>query len=254
MSTAKKFMFDLAFDENVDPLPEPEVETNDDTIAEDQETEIIIPTYSEEDLETARQLGYKAGKEEGLAATEEILSKQINETLIKIDEKLIVTFENLDNLNYELMRAAHSLALSICKKMMPSMAKQSSFSEVKKVIEEVFSEVLDEALITIAVHVDVVEAVEARLTELANEKEFKGRLQVKSDETIEISDCKIDWANGGTERNTSELWANIETILKRNIGENPTIWDNPEKDEKNDTFKSDEKQSLDQLQQNNIDD
>ena len=60
-------MFDLAFDENVDPLPEPEVETNDDTIAEDQETEIIIPTYSEEDLETARQLGYKAGKEEGLA-------------------------------------------------------------------------------------------------------------------------------------------------------------------------------------------
>ena len=230
-------MFDLTFDNQVDPLPEPE--TKDENITEEQEPEIIVPTFSEEEVETARQQGYEAGKKEGLEATTEILTKKINETLIKIDEKLVAAFQKQDSLNLELSRAAHSLAINVCKKMLPSMAEKNSFGEVEKVIEEVFAKAIEAAQITITVHVDMVEAVEVRLTELAEEREFKGRIQVKADNTIAASDCKIDWTDGGTERNSSKLWASITSILNRNIGEKPTIWDNPNKNEHNQTEKND---------------
>ena len=226
MSAAEKFMFDLTFDNEVEETLE--LEKTDVTTTVDEEPEIIAPTFSEEEVEIARQQGYEKGKEEGLAATTEILTKQINETLLKIDKKLLAAFQTQDSFNQDLSRAAHSLAISVCKKMMPAMAKQHSFDEVERVIEEVFVKAIEEPRITLSVHLDLVEAVELRISELTKEKEFEGRVFVRADETMEASDCRVDWVNGGSERSTTELWANITSILDRNIGEKPTIWDDPD--------------------------
>jgi flagellar assembly protein FliH len=231
MSTAERFMFDLTFDSEVEETMEPE-KTNDITSV-NEEPEIIVPTFSEEEVEIARQQGYEAGKEEGLAATMEILTKQINETLFKIDEKLLAAFQTQDSFNQDLSRAAHSLAIGVCKKMMPAMAEKYSFDEVERAIEQVFSKAIEKPRITLSVHVNLVEAVEERLTELAKEKGFEGRVFVKADEAMEASDCRVDWVNGGSERNTKKLWANITSILDRNIGEQPTIWDKQDEIETN---------------------
>jgi len=226
MSVAEKFMFDLTFDNEVEVSLQ--TEQADEIATVEEELEIIAPTFSEEEVEIARQQGFEAGKEEGLAATLEVLTRQINETLLKADEKLLAAFQTQDSVNQELSRAAHSLAMGICKKMMPAMAKQHSFDEVEKVIEEVFAKAIEEPRITLSVHSDIAEAVEVRVSELAKEKGYEGRFFVRADEALEASDCRIDWANGGSERNTQELWANITTIVARNIGENPTIWDKPD--------------------------
>ena len=75
MSAAEKFMFDLTFDNEVEePL---EHEESDGITTVDEEPEVIIPTFSEEDVETAKKQGFEAGKEEGLAATTEVLTKHI---------------------------------------------------------------------------------------------------------------------------------------------------------------------------------
>lgn len=231
MSAAEKFMFDLTFDNEVEePL---EHEESDGITTVDEEPEVIIPTFSEEDVETAKKQGFEAGKEEGLAATTEVLTKQINETLSKIDEKILTTFQTQDDVNQELARAAHSLALGICKKMMPALAKQHSFSEVGRVIDEVFAKVIEEPRITIRVHMDIAEAIKERISTLVKEKGFEGKVFVEADDALNASDCRVDWGTGGRERNTSELWAKIDSILDRNIGEKPTIWDNPEEVEIN---------------------
>jgi len=225
MAATEKFMFDLTFDNDVEVPLKPE---QPEKIAPvEEEPEIIVPTFSEEEVEIARQQGFEAGKEEGLAATTEVLTRQINETLLKADEKLLAAFQTQDSVNQELSRAAHSLAMGICKKMMPAMAKQNSFNEVEKVIEEVFAKAIEEPRITLSVHSDIAEAIEERVSELAKDKGYEGRVFVRADDALEASDCRVDWANGGSERNTQELWANITTILDRNIGENPTIWDKP---------------------------
>ena len=231
MSAAEKFMFDVTFDNEVEEILVHE--ESDGMSAVDEEPEIIVPTFSEEDLETARQTAFEAGKEEGLAATTEALTKQINETLIKIDEKISAAFQTQDDVYKELSRAAHSLAIGVCKKMMPSMAKKFSFGEVATVVDEVFTKVIEEPRVTISVHTDIAKAVEERINLLIKEKGHEGKVYVNADETIEASDCSIDWATGGSERDTTELWAEITSIVDRNIGEKPTIWDNPDEIENN---------------------
>jgi flagellar assembly protein FliH len=223
VSATEKFMFDLNFDDEVGVPLEP-VQTDEAAIIE-EEPEIIVPTFSEKEVAIARQQGFDAGKEEGLAATSEVLTRQINETLLKADEKLLAAFQTQDSVNQDLSRAAHSLAFGICKKMMPAMAKQHSFDEVEKVIEEVFAKAIEEPRITLSVHSDIAEAVEIRVSELAKEKGYEGRVSIQADEALEASDCRVDWINGGSERDTKELWANITSIINRNIGEDPTIWD-----------------------------
>ena len=226
MSVAEKFMFDLTFDNELEVPLEPE--QTEDIVAVEEEPEIIVPTFSEEEVEIARQQGFDAGREQGLAATSEALTKQINETLLKTDEKLLAAFQTQDSVNQDLSRAAHSFAVGICKKMMPAMAKQHSFDEVGRVIEEVFAKAIEEPRITLSVHSDIAKAIEVRVSELAKEKGYEGRVLVQADEELEASDCRVDWANGGCERNTKQLWANITSILDRNIGEKPTIWDEPD--------------------------
>ena len=86
MSVAEKFMFDHAFDE--DPVVPLEPEILEDALEIEEEPEEIIPTFSAEEVELARQQGHETGKAEGLAATQEALTRQTNETLGLIDKKL----------------------------------------------------------------------------------------------------------------------------------------------------------------------
>ena len=56
MSAAEKFMFDVTFDNEVEEILVHE--ESDGMSAVDEEPEIIVPTFSEEDLETARQTAF----------------------------------------------------------------------------------------------------------------------------------------------------------------------------------------------------
>ena len=139
MSLAEKFMFEINFDDEEElilPTEEPE------QIPEaDEESEKITPTFSKEEVESARQQGFEAGKKEGLEANAEVLTKQISETLVKIDETINSVFESQKDFNQELSRDANSLAMSIFKKMMPALAKRHSFEEVELVLNEAFEKV-----------------------------------------------------------------------------------------------------------------
>lgn len=226
MSVAEKFMFDVPFDDLTESPEAQEAPQENETEA--MEPEEIVPTFSEEEVELARQQGYETGKEEGLAATTETLTKQINETLIRVDERLTAAFATQDAANEELSRAALSVAMGICRKMLPGLAERHSFGEVERVIEDVFSKAVEEPNVTITVHSDIAGQIEERVNELASGKGYQGRVVLQADETMEPSDCKIEWANGGSERNSHALWRDITGIIDRNLGGHPTIWDEPE--------------------------
>ncbi len=226
MSTAEKFMFDMTFDEEPSPVSVPEVEERIPEVEE--EPEEIVPTFSEEEIEIARQQGFEAGKQEGLAATTESLTKQINETLTQIDQKLGAAFQNQDSVNEELPRAALSVALGVCKKMLPAMAEKYSFEEVERVLGDIFAKIVEEPSVKISVHSSVAEEIGKRIDDLSSSKGFMGRTTIQIDDSMQKTDCRVEWANGGSERNSSALWREITAVIERNIGDHPTIWDEPE--------------------------
>ena len=229
-------MFEINFDDEEElTLPTEEAEQ---TPAVAEEAEKITPTYSEEEVESARQQGFEAGRKEGLEANAEVITKQISETLININETINSLFKAQENYNQELSHDANSLAISIFKKMMPALAKRHSFEEVDLVLNEAFEKFIEEPKITLIVHPDIANAIEERFGEIAKNRGYEGKIVIQTNENIGPSDCRIDWINGGTERNTTELWAEINSIIDQNLGEN--LKDNKKKNKNTPELNSDD--------------
>ncbi|MEQ9056404.1 MAG: hypothetical protein RLO38_17050, partial [Roseovarius confluentis] len=68
MSAVEKFLFNYDFDRPPTQRPEEE-DISDDENAPEPEPEIIVPTFSEEEVAAARNEGFAAGKEEGVRET-----------------------------------------------------------------------------------------------------------------------------------------------------------------------------------------
>jgi len=227
MQSAEKFMFEVSFD-NDPEVPSEQVVDTELPIEEEVVEEVIVPTFSEEELDIARQQGFEAGKQEGLAATTETLTKQMNETLTLIDQKLQAAFQNQDIVNEMMANSALSVAKGICSKMLPALAQKHSFDEVDRVITAVFAKLVEQPRATINVHSSLVEMIEQRVTELSIGKGYEGKINMLADETMEPGDCKVEWANGGCERDSQAIWDEITTIVERNLSGTPTLWDEPE--------------------------
>lgn len=224
MSAVEKFMFDVPFDDVPTRSLEKEIA---ETPVEEEEVEEIIPTFSEEEVEQARQEGFEAGKIEGLAATTEELTKHIAASLAGIDQKLTQAFQTQTAANAELHRAALAVGVGIARKMFPALAERNAFDEVERVVLSVFDKIIEEPRITFSVHPGVITEIEKRISEISVSKGYEGLVTVHIDETLAASDCKVEWANGGIERDTHEMWRDINRIIVRNLSDEPTKWDLP---------------------------
>ncbi|MBT4932992.1 MAG: hypothetical protein HOL66_09060 [Rhodospirillaceae bacterium] len=218
-------MFDVSFDNEPEvPL---ELEVAPDMPVEEVEEEIIVPTFSEEELELARQQAFEDGKQEVLAATEETLTKQISETLALIDQKLAVAFQAQEAANEVMGRSALSVAKGICAKMLPALAEKHAFDEVERVIEGVFAKLLEQPATTISVHSSLKDEIEQRIKELSTGKGYEGKIILNADDSMETNDCKVEWSNGGSERDSKSIWHDISEIIERNLGTDPRQWNEP---------------------------
>ena len=50
---------------------------------------------------------------------------------------------------------------------------------------------------------------------MANDAGFSGRVVVVAEARIGPADARIEWADGGVERNTEQVWQEIEAIIER---------------------------------------
>jgi len=226
MQAAEKFMFDVSFDNEAEILLEAEIA--DELPAAEEIVEEIVPTFSEEELELARLQSFEEGKKEGLAATTETLTKQINQTLAQIDQQLERAFLTQDSVNEALSHAALSVAKGVCAKMLPALSERHSFGEVERVIVAVFNKIVEQPRVTISVHSSLSQALEERVLEISAGKAYQGEIVFQSDETMSPSDCKVEWSNGGSERDAKAMWEDISAIVERNIGDDPALWDEPQ--------------------------
>jgi len=209
-------MFERVFE---DPsIPQPTLPQAQEGLEEEEvEPEVIIPTFSAEELEAARKEGFQAGKEEGLNASLDSIERQVSATLGNMESSIARLVEEQNNANEELRHLALSVSVSIARKMLPELASRHALDEIERVINSVLPRLIDEPLITIRVHDDVEAAVNSRIEQLSAESGFTGRIIVKPDNGLKTGDCKLEWSCGGAERNTIALWHEIDAIIARNL-------------------------------------
>ena len=202
-----RYMFDVSFDADQIALAEAE--------ARAKEEEPPEPTFTLLQVDEARKQGYDegvvAGREEAFGSIE----NSIGQTLERIAEQLPTIINAQSAANEQIMANAAEIAVTIMRKLMPTLLERHGAREIDTFLAECVSNLIDQPKIRIRVAADHATTVEKHLEDLVSASGFDGRFLVETDEALQPADCCIDWPGGGIERRSDEIWAQIDRALAR---------------------------------------
>lgn len=176
-----------------------------------------VMTYSEDQLMLAKTQAYAQGKQEAALeaqAAQELQTHRLLESMIAQAERLIAAE---DRREIESMAQATKLAMRVTHKLLPQMADRFALTEIERVILASLDVRKDEQRIAIMVSPAHMDTLKSRIDALAMERGFAGKLILIADDTLGVSDCRVEWADGGAERMYERLFAQIETEFAKAI-------------------------------------
>ncbi|MFZ4125936.1 MAG: hypothetical protein ACOYJ2_07720 [Rickettsiales bacterium] len=180
------------------------------------------PTYTQHELEVARQAAHKAGFEEGMQAG---VAKVVNETHLR-DNDAATAMHTLATAIQELQTQYHDvlskqtgelteLVTLIARKVAGDALTMYGEKTIEGMVMRCLPVVLYKPHVIIDVHPEIHEKVEGHLTTLLRESGFAGGLTIRASSTIARHDIKIDWAAGYAERSTQALWSEVTILLNQ---------------------------------------
>lgn len=235
MAEFKKFMFDNFIVEDTEkkieediievvemPVPEnvPEQKTEVEDVQDVVYEEVIEPepepvkTYTEEELAEQVRIAEQNGYEKGFKSSQcDIDAASVN-VLNEINNRLLQLITDEQKQNSEMEKQSLDLVLSIVRKLVPSLLADEAKNIVNKFIADNFNNFKNEAKLSFYIHPDIISCVQKNIANLANRHDFEGKIALHKDNNLGISDCRIEWENGGVERNAGHLVGKIETMLE----------------------------------------
>jgi len=220
MIVTKKFLFENDFD---DPSP-----VKPKAMAAAKPAPISVPApvvepeppaFSEEEMaaacEQARKQGDAEGHRRGIIEGQQRLEAQIAAALSTISAQLTLAVRAATEAPIEITQAATDLALAILRKMHPALSSRRGLDEVEGVLASCLEQLKNEPRLVAYVPNQLLDPLNERINTISAARGFEGRVVLIGDPDLADSDCRIEWADGGLERDTRRLWADIEAALDR---------------------------------------
>lgn len=178
---------------------------------------LVAPNYSEQELQQAKKEAFDEGLAQGRSETMNSVEQQIAESLSKLAEKA----DDLDVLQkgeFERIRGeAAELAHEIASKLAPALTARMPLSEIRVLLEECLSHLNETPHIVVRVATELADSMREQADELAEERGFSGKIMIMSEPDMAPGDCRIEWADGGIERNADSLREKIGRAIQRHV-------------------------------------
>lgn len=212
MTAVRKFLFERSFDDE-----KPEVVEEQEHEEEEEEPEEVVPTFSEEEVNAAREEGFAAGKEEGIREAAEATERDILAVMGQLGEKFSDLFKAKETADAAILDSAISVAVGIARKIFPALNDKNALGEVERMVVETLEHLLEEPIVTLYLNSGLLAPFEERIEALKTQAGFKGEVKVTVGEDVAPGDCRIEWSGGGAKRDSAELWQKIDEIVERNL-------------------------------------
>jgi flagellar assembly protein FliH len=202
MGQARKFLFDVSFD-----LPDPP----------DGAPRPAEPVFSQADLDAARGEGFALGRTAALAEADAAMEARIAGAL----EALQKGIEQLNSAHDEVCRATERAALELVREVLrqavPALCRKEAFSELEALVARCFAEAFTEPRMVLRVNDALFDAMQSRIGALTQTTGFTGKVVLLADETLSLEGGRIEWADGGAERDPLRMMTEIEAALARTL-------------------------------------
>ncbi|MBF0306565.1 MAG: flagellar assembly protein FliH [Alphaproteobacteria bacterium] len=229
MKGIRKFLFETDFDvhhqrrEEVDVRAVAGIQVGDDP-PPPQATEPPPPppTFSEDELATAREHAYEQGHRAGLQEAEMNSNRMAALAQATIATKLGEIGKRQAEATDDIARDSVRTAIAVMRKLLPDYLRRHAADEIEALVSECVAHVLDVPRINVRVSDSIADSMRERLDLAVQQVGFEGRLLVSGDPRLPPGDCRVEWGDGGAERDGARLMAEIDAIIERATATAPT--------------------------------
>jgi len=170
------------------------------------------------------------GRQQGLAearvATEHLAAASMGQ----IRQALELLHADRQAIEAAMSESAMQIALALVRKILPRLARHDALGEIEGLVADCLRQLLGEPRLVIRVHDQLLDALREHLGRAVAECGFDGDLVLIADPALALGDCRIEWADGGAERDVQRLWQQVERASSRFFAEpgaNNTQHDHP---------------------------
>jgi len=164
-------------------------------------------------IEDARQAGHAEGVSQGqhgAVAKAAQAQRAAADRLAQTAAQLLAT---ADDQRAELVADAVELAVTVARKLCPALLARQPQAELMALIEESLSTLNRVPHLVVRCHPDLAPGLEASAGAALGAAGFTGRLVVMPDPDRALGDGRIEWADGGLERDLHQVHYAIDTLI-----------------------------------------
>ncbi len=180
------------------------------------------PGFTEEEMQAARDAAFEEGHQKGL---EEGRKSAWDEAMLSVEKQQADTLEKIASLLKEMepfcqkvsaqaFETAVEFAFAVCKKILPALNKRDGLNEIRALLEQNFRFLKEEPKISIRLNPALADPIKQHIAQIVIKESYPGKIAVIRDENIALGDCRIEWKNGGLERNTQDILNQTEELLR----------------------------------------
>lgn len=204
MAAISKFLFDTDFDAAAEPearlAPRPDMRR-----------------YTATEMDEARATAHAEGVAAGRAEAEQEIGRRIADASAAIGAQLNQLFAQGTKDHATQIREAITAATEIVKRLLPALGRREAMTEVEALIADCLARLHDEPRLVVRVADELLDPVRQRVDQLAGAAGYAGRVILLADNTLKAGDARVEWADGGADRDTAALWREIESAIQRYV-------------------------------------
>jgi flagellar assembly protein FliH len=154
---------------------------------------------------------YRRGFAEGQRDAEAEIGRRIAATFERIAAGIDHAAGALSAIEARLECEAVEVAVAVARKLVPSLIEHEPLAEIAALASGCFRELVAAPHVVVRVNEGLYAAVREKIDDIVRAHGFGGRLVVFGEPGIAVGDCRIEWADGGVNRDTG--------VAERAIGE-----------------------------------
>ncbi|QEX23563.1 flagellar assembly protein FliH [Hypericibacter adhaerens] len=201
MAISGKFLFDTSFDAPAQPKPE----------------QPPAPKYGEAELKQAREEGHEAGRAAGRAEARAEREELAARTLPAVAQALQGFAPMCEKVEKQTLSWALTAALGMVRKLYPTLEQMQAAIEIEQMAIAALRDLEEEPRVALRLPDTLIEEMRPRLAEISKQSGFGGRLLLIADEALGPGDCRLEWADGGVERQAQRIWVEMEQRIARSL-------------------------------------
>ncbi|WP_416897911.1 MAG: hypothetical protein ACMVY4_21095 [Minwuia sp.] len=192
----ERFLFDREFDDQGQTRPKARA-----------------ATYGEDDISAARAQGYAEGEMAGSDSANRTIEANATAALEEMTQQMAQASAEFGQFAEAWRCHAAGIAIAVGRKLAGKLIENQPLAEVEAMILDCVSQLHEEPRLVVRLSPAVADHLRDRVAGIAQAAGFDGHLVLLPEEAMGDQDCRVEWAEGGVERNLNTTEAEIQRAV-----------------------------------------